>query len=318
MNKDHLALGDLRVFVRVAELCHFGRAADSLELPKARVSQCVQALEAQLGVRLLQRTTRSVRLTPDGEAALDRARKLLADADDLAGHFRRHPAQLRGHVRLDVPVRLCLQFVTPALTDFLAAHPGLSVDLSSTDRRVALLEEGLDCVVRVGGLGDTRLIARPLGFVAQINVAAPSYLARHGVPLSLADLHTQGHRLVHYSQHLDDSDAVFEVAEPGGVQRHPLPMGLRVNHTDTYQAAAVAGLGLIQAPALGLGPALAAGRLVQVLAELVPPPLPVHLLWPPGRHLPARTRAVIEWLDATLRPHLSANPPSPPDNVGFT
>lgn len=296
-------LPSLRVFAAVAELGGFSAAAARLGMPKGRVSQLVQQLEARLGVRLLQRTTRRVQLMPDGEVVLARARNLLADAEELAGLFQRAPAELRGHLRLDLPVRLAVRQVLPALPDFLAAHPGLTLDLSSTDRRVNPVEEGFDCVLRVGAIGDDSLVARRLGCLRQLNLASPDYLQRHGEPRHPAEL-AEGHRLVHYAQRLPARTApVFEWRDAaGGLQQQTVAAALTVNHTEAYEAAALAGLGLIQAP--GQAGALHTGRLRAVLSAYEAPPLPVHLLWPPQRNLSRRTRALIEWLDGLLRPSL--------------
>jgi DNA-binding transcriptional LysR family regulator len=303
-NNEILDLQALRVFASVAERGSFSAAAEALGLPKGRVSQLVQQLEARLGVRLLQRTTRRVQLMPDGEAVLERARGLLADAEELGGLFQRAPTELRGHLRLDLPVRLAVAQVLPALPQFLAAHPGLTLDLSSTDRRVNLIEEGFDCVLRVGSVGDDSLVARRLGVLRQLNLASPAYLARHGEPQHPRDL-AEGHRLVHYAQRLPTrSPPVFEwLDESGQLQRQAMVAALSVNHTEAYEAAALAGLGLIQAPP-STGSQLHTGRLRAVMTSYEAPPLPVHLLWPQQRHLSRRTRALIDWLDGLLRPQL--------------
>jgi DNA-binding transcriptional LysR family regulator len=303
-NNELLDLQALRVFARVAELGSFSAAADALGLPKGRVSQLVQQLEARLGVRLLQRTTRRVQLMPDGEAVLERARLLLADAEELGGLFQRAPGDLRGHLRLDLPVRLAVNQVLPALPAFLAAHPGLTLDLSSTDRRVNPIEEGFDCVLRVGSLGDDSLVARRLGVLRQLNLASPDYLRRHGEPQHPAEL-AEGHRLIHYAQRLPArSLPVFEWLDAQrALQCQAVAAVLTVNHTEAYEAAAVAGLGLIQAPPSSSSQ-LHTGRLRAVLTAYEAPPLPVHLLWPQQRHLSRRTRALIDWLDGLLRPQL--------------
>lgn len=302
--KNNLELAALRVFARVAELGSFTGAADQLGLPKGRVSQRVQQLEAQLGTRLFHRSTRRVQLTPDGAALRERVQALLADAEEIGSLFQREPAQLRGHLRLDCPVRIGLDFVLPALPGFLAAHPQLTVDVSSTDRRVNPVEEGFDCVLRVGAAHDPLLVARLLGLMPQVNAAAPAYLARVGLPRTLADLRAQGHQLVHYAQRLSERDAAFEYLDHGQLQRLPLPATVAVNQTEAYEAAAIAGLGIIQLPLIGAHPALADGRLVRLLPEHEAPPLPVQLMWPQQRTLSRRTRALVEWLDALLRPQL--------------
>src|SRR5262245_22846871 len=169
----------LRMFVKVAELASFTRAAEHLGLSKARVSTAVRALEADIGSRLLQRSTRAVRLTPDGEEFLARAQKLVGDADDLASLFHA-PSSLRGRVRVDMPQELARTRFIPKLPELLAAHPHLELQLGTTDRRVDVIREGFDCVLRAGKLEEPGLVARRLGEMPMMNCASPAYLERHG------------------------------------------------------------------------------------------------------------------------------------------
>jgi DNA-binding transcriptional LysR family regulator len=300
----NLDLAALRVFLQVAELAHFSRAADELGLPKGRVSQVVRDLEAQLGTRLFQRTTRRVSLTPDGELLAERARALLADAGEIEALFQQDQ-QLGGRLRVDLPVRLALDVVLPALPVFLAAHPGLQVELSCTDRRVDLVEEGFDCVLRIGAVHDPMLVAKPVGELAMANLASPAYLAAHGTPDTPSDLLAQGHQLVHYSQTWADRRPRFEwVDSDGRAQSLALPARVSVNHTDAYQLAALAGMGIVQAPCVGMRAALSDGRLVRILEGYEPAPMPVQLVMSQRRHTPRRVRVFMEWLTALLTAHL--------------
>ncbi len=307
----NLDLTALRVFLQVAELAHFSRAADELGLPKGRVSQIVRELEARLGTRLFQRTTRRVSLTPDGELLAERARALLADAGEIEALFQQDQ-QLGGRLRVDLPVRLALDVVLPALPGFLAAHPALQVELSCTDRRVDLVEEGFDCVLRVGAVHDAMLVARPVGELRMLNLASPAYLAAHGTPRHPDDLLTQGHMLVHYSQTWADRRPRFDwVDADGRAHSLALPARISVNHTDAYETAALAGMGLIQAPCVGMRAALAQGRLVRVLPGFEPAPLPVRLVMSQRRHTPRRVRLFMDWLTALLLTHLADDNPNP-------
>ena len=292
----------LRIFSTVASLGSFTRAAVQLGLPKSRVSTVVQQLEAQLGTRLLHRTTRTVRLSHDGEQCLERAQALLAEADELAGLFQQAPGQLRGRLRVDMPNLLARRVVLPQLPGFMARHPLIELELSTTDRRVDLVHEGFDCVLRVGSLRDSGLVARPMGRMRQSNVASPGYLAQHGTPTSLADL--AGHRLVHYASTLGASPVGFEYFD--GQRQRSLPMAgsITVNSSDAYQAACLAGLGLIQAPRLGLAHLLSAGQLVEVLPQFWAEPLPVWLLVAQRRALPRRLQVFMAWLQQVLAAYL--------------
>lgn len=295
----------LRIFARVASLSSFSLAAEQLGLPRTTVSAAVREAEAELGTRLLHRTTRRVQLTPDGQQVLERAQDLLADLDELRGLFRAEPASLRGRLRVDMPQALARDLVIPALPSFLAEHPGLAVELSSVDRRVDLVREGFDCVLRVGRLADSSLIARPLGTYRMVNVASPAYLKAMGTPRTLDDLAT--HRLVHYVPNLGARPDGFEyLTADGTVQTLCMAGALTVNTTAAYEAAALAGLGLIQVPEAGVRPHLKARRLVAVLPDWHAAPMPVSLVYPHRRHLPRRVQVFMDWLAVLVGPRLQA------------
>ncbi|KTT21757.1 LysR family transcriptional regulator [Pseudacidovorax intermedius] len=306
-------LDSLRTYVQVAELASFTRAAERLGLTRARVSAVVQQLEATLGTRLLQRTTRTVRITPDGEAFLERAQALLAEADDLQSLFSRQPAALRGRIRADVPLQLGARLVLPRLPEFLAAHPLLEVDLGSTDRRVDLVHDGFDCVLRVGVLQESGLVARPVGQMAQANLASPAYLGSHGHPRNLDDLRSGRHRLVRYSSRLAGWPALWEYVENGEPRSVVMPAAVTVNNTLAYEAACRAGLGMIQAPVLGHREALARGELVEVLPQWRPAPLPITLLYAHRRQVPRRLQVFMDWLAGVVGEALSADQRPPED-----
>ena len=294
-------LDHLRSFLRVAELGSFTAAAEQLGLPKASVSLAVQRLEAEVGVQLLHRTTRRVRLTADGAQFQQRARDLLDDMEDLQGMFRRD-TQLKGRLRVDMSSGLARQLVIPRLPGFLERHPGLEIELSGTDRRVDLVREGFDCVVRVGPLDDNTLVARPLGVMHIVNCASPAYLAARGVPRSPEDL--SRHALVHYVGTLGQRSPGFEYHDGQAYRSVPMRGAITVNSGEAYSAAALAGLGIIQVPRLGARVALAAGTLVEILPECVAEPMPVTLLYAQRRHLPRRVAAFMDWLAALVTPEL--------------
>ncbi|WP_038217886.1 LysR family transcriptional regulator [Xenophilus azovorans] len=291
-------LDALRIYLLVAEAASFTRAAERLGLTRARVSTVVQQLEAELGTRLLQRTTRSVRVTPDGQLFAERAQALVGDADELQALFQRQPAALRGRLRVDMPGQLSSQVLVPRLPEFVAAHPQIEIELSSTDRRVDLVHEGFDCVIRAGALRESGLVARPLGELVQINVASPAYLAAFGTPRSLEDL--AHHRLVRYSSTLGGAATGWEYVEGGEQRMLPMAAVLTVNNTFAYESACLAGLGLIQAPALGLRGMIEAGRLVEVLPDLRPEPLPVTLLYAHRRQVARRVQAFMDWVAGVM------------------
>ena len=297
-------LEPLLLFVTVADMGSFTHAADSLGIQKGRVSTAVRKLEEELGVRLLHRTTRNVQLTEDGRMFHARARELLADVDDLHSMFAGDRAALRGRLRVDLPTEVARTTIVPALPDFMATHPELELELSSTDRQVDLVQEGFDCVLRLGPIGDETLVARPLGKLRVVNAASPAYLARHGVPLTVGDLKHHEHRAIHFETTLGAKSYGWEYPDGGGYATLQLPGALHVNSAQTYEAAALAGLGLIQAPLLGIGRYLESGALVEVLPDFVRRSLAVSLVVAHRRNLSRRVRTFMKWIEDVLAPHL--------------
>ena len=266
----------MQLFIRVAELESFSRAADTLGLPKGSVSRQIQALENLLGTQLLHRTTRRVSLTQDGMVYYERAKDLLANLDELDGLFQSDPTSISGRLRVDMPVAVARNLVIPKLPSFLQQYPGIELELSSSDRLVDVIREGFDCVVRVGTLKDSGLIARTLGKLSMINCASPDYLARFGYPDNLDDL--ASHAVIHYAVNLGTRPQGFEFfngdatvwVKTGGI--------LTVNSTETYHAACLAGLGIIQVPRVGVREALRAKKMVEILPQYRAEPMPVSLI----------------------------------------
>ena len=300
-------LDAMRIFARVAEMASFTRAAESLAIPKVTASTAVQQLEGSLGTRLLHRTTRKVQLTHDGQAYYERCKDLLADVDELQSMFQQGSSALRGRLRVDMPTIMARNVVIRRLPEFMAAHPLVEVELSCTDRFVDLVREGFDCVVRVGAVADSPLVARPLGRYRMANCASAQYIRRHGMPRTLDDL--AGHRLIHYAPSLGGRSPGWEYPTAAGYASLPMPGALTVNNTEAYLAACLAGLGLIQSPAHGLRPWIDRGELVEVLPDYPAEPMPVTLLYAHRRHLPKRVREFMCWLAEVLAPTLDDGAP---------
>ena len=299
-------LESIHIFIRVAEMGSFTHAADSLGIQKGRASTAVRALEEDVGVRLLHRTTRSVQLTEDGRAFHARARDLLADVDDLQSMFAGDRVALRGRLRVDLPTELARTTIVPALPEFMAAYPELELEVSSTDRQVDLVQEGFDCVLRIGPIGDETLIARPLGQLRMVNAASPAYLARYGVPQSLEDLQLQGHRTIHYSRTLGAKPYGWEYpdGDGGNYATLALPGALHVNSVQTYEAAGLAGIGLMQAALSGIRRHFESGALIEILPDFRPEPLDVSLVVAHRNNLSRRVRAFMTWIEELLTPYL--------------
>jgi DNA-binding transcriptional LysR family regulator len=297
-----LDLDAVRAFLTVAGLSSFTRAGAQLGLSKSRVSLLVAGLERQLGSKLLQRTTRTVQLTADGEQFKERAERLVTEVEELESLFSA-PSSLRGRLRFDLPVGMARDRVIPRLPEFLAMHPNLEVQVSSSDRRVDLLREGFDCVVRVGALSDSSLQARRLGQLAMINVASAAYVVKYGNPKTLEEL--AGHFVVHYSTRLDAERPAFEYRDGARYRDLPMRALVTVNNVDAYQAACTAGLGIVQVPRSAMRAGLVSGALVEVLPQFPGAPLPVSLVHAYGRAAPKRVRALMDWLSRVLAPYLA-------------
>ncbi|KVT21063.1 LysR family transcriptional regulator [Burkholderia ubonensis] len=298
---DHLHA--MRIFARVAHLGSFTKAAEQMQLPRPTVSNAVQYLEKHLKIRLLQRTTRRVALTAEGATYYERCARLLADLDDAETLFEDAGASPRGVIRVDLPERFALDKVIPAIPSFHARYPDLRIVMSTTDRFVDLIADGIDCAVRVGALSDTSLVARRIGELAQVNCASPAYLSRHGTPRSPDDL--PEHVAVGYFSSRTGRELDWEYADMDTGEMHAVKMRsiVSVNSSQAYLACCVAGLGLIQAPRDGLDAPLADGTLVEVLPEWNAAPLPVSVVFPHGRHLAPRVRIFVDWLaNALSRP----------------
>lgn len=287
-------LDALKIFVRVAELRSFTQAAHQLGMPKARASACVQKLEAELGTQLLQRSTRVVRPTPEGEQLLKRAVGFLGEAEEISTLFRSGRA-LRGRVRVELPALVAREYVIPRLPDLLARHPQLQLDICASDRIVSALREGLDLVMRIGPVNEPGLVRRRIGEARMMNCVSPSYIRQHGTPRTLDDL--REHLVVHYAA---DSVPVFEYFDGKTYKELPMRSVVTVDNVEAYVAACIAGLGIVQVPRPGQE--RHANRLVEILPEFTARPAPITLLHTHGRSVPRRVRAVMTWLTELLVP----------------
>ena len=304
-----------RIFVQVVDSGSFTRAAAIADMSRSSVTVAIQELEARVGARLLNRTTRRVAPTQEGLALYERCLRLLDQVEEAEGLFRTHAAPT-GRLRVDMPGRIGRLIVAPRLPEFLDAYPGIDVILGVTDRAINMMQEAADCVLRVGELPDSGMIARSLGVLPLITVASPAYLARHGTPLGPGDLH--GHAMVHYASPSSDRVEPFEWVEGGIIRTMAMGGRVTVNGAEAYIACCLAGLGLIQVPAYDVRDQLESGALVEILPGHRAAPMPMTLLFPHRRHLPRRTELFADWLagviaraTAPAQPHIiepSAHP----------
>ncbi|RKH88676.1 LysR family transcriptional regulator [Corallococcus sp. AB045] len=283
----------MKAFTRIVERRSFTQAAKDLGLPRSSVTDAVKQLEERLGVRLLQRTTRHVSPTLDGEAYYQRCVSLLADLEEADAAFV--GGQPKGLVRVDVQGTLARRVVLPRLPEFLERYPGIELYMSEGDRLVDLVREGVDCVLRAGEPKDSDMVARRVALLEEVTCASPAYLARHGVPASIEALQ-HGHRMVGFRSSLTGSLIPLEFTVGSEVRHVVLPTTMSVNGAETFVAAARLGLGLIQAPRYRLEEDFERGTLVPVLPQHPPTPTPVSLMYPRNRQLSPRVRVFIDWL----------------------
>lgn len=287
----------MRVFTRIVERRSFTKAADDLGLPRSSVTDAVQGLEARLGVRLLQRTTRQVNPTLDGEAYYKRCVSLIADLEDAEGAFI--GAKPSGLIRVDVHGTQARHFLLPGLARFHAIYPDICLHFSEAHQPVDLIRDGFDCILRAGELSDSPLIRRRLATLDRGTFASPAYLGRHGTPVSPDDL--DDHEMIGLLAPDSTEIRPFSFTVGATVRAITLPAMMTVTGPETNVAAACHGLGLIQVPRYRVAPELASGALVEILAAFPPTPLPVHALYSHKHQLSPRLRVFIDWVAEQFR-----------------
>ena len=291
----------MSLFVRVVQTGGITRAADSLGIPPATASTLIKGLETQLGVKLLNRTTRRVSVTPDGQAYYDRASAILDEVRDAEEALAQRQAAPVGRLRVDAPTLIARSVMVPALSDLFARHPGLELALACNDRHFDLVEAGIDCALWIGEVEYPGLVARRVGSLYFATCAAPGYLATHGRPLHPADL--RQHRCLNrFSPRTGElQEWVFSKGSERVQER--LPGHLALEDENSYVAAAEAGLGVARVPAFILKEAMERGSLELVLGDWLPEPTPLHIVYPQNRHLSRKLRVFVDWLAVLLEEH---------------
>jgi DNA-binding transcriptional LysR family regulator len=281
----------MRLFVRVVERRSFTQAAHDMEVPRSTCTKVIRELETRLGTRLLQRTTRVVRPTLDGEAYYHRCLGILGDIEDADGAFL--GATPKGLLRVEVQGTIARHFLMPALPAFFERYPDIELSLSESDRWVDLVQEGVDCALRWGHLRDSELVARQVAMLDRLTCATPEYLARHGTPETFDDL--QGHRAVGIRSITSGVVTPLEFIVEGQLHAVALPSTLSVTGTESYLAGIRLGLGIAQVPRFHVEDDLRRGALVELLPRTPPPSMPVSLLYSRTRQLSPRVRVFLDW-----------------------
>jgi LysR family transcriptional regulator for bpeEF and oprC len=291
----------MEVFVRVVETGGITRAADSLQLPKATAATLIQKLEAALGVRLLNRTTRRVSVTADGAAYYGRCVAILSEVRETEESLRRQHAAPRGHLRVDVPTLMARSVFVPALPRFFARYPDVELALACTERRTDLIESGVDCAVWSGEIEESSVVARRVGFLYFATCAAPSYLTAHGEPRHPDDL--KRHRCINHFAPQTGRRADWVFSKDGIRVQTALHGHVALDDENSYLAAAEAGLGIAQIPAFVLKDAMERGSLALVLGDWFPEPAPLYVVYPQRRHLSGKVRVFVDWVAELLGDH---------------
>jgi DNA-binding transcriptional LysR family regulator len=279
----------LRTFVAVADHASFAEAARRLRVSPTAASRAVAALELDLGTPLLRRTTRSVRLTDEGAAYLERCRAALTELDDAALALRGTGALPGGNLVVTAPVTFGRIHILPIATSLLRSHPQLDIELTLIDRVVRLVDEGIDVAVRIGDLSDSALHALKVAEVRRVLVASPGYLAARGTPVNVPALHD--HALISFTEIDRAHEWRFGATGKTAIRIEPR---LTVNSADAAIAAAVDGVGIARVLSYQAREAVASGRLVTLLDEAAPPPAPVHLVYQANRRGSVNMRAFID------------------------
>lgn len=288
----------MRVFIQVVDSGSFAKAADRLGLSTSAASRQIADLEGHLQTRLLNRTTRRVSLTESGRSFYERAVQVLADLDEAEREASRAAVLPRGTIRLTAAVTFGVRHLGPVIGAFLARHAGVALDVSLSDRIVDLVEEGFDLGVRIGEVGAANLAARKLGETRLMVCASPEYLAAHGTPRVPEDL--AGHNCFTY-EYVSPRDQ-WRFREASGRERSVRVKGtLHSNNGELHAEAAAGGVGIALEPDLIVMPYLRAGRLVPLLQDFLPPPMPIYAVYPSRKHLSAKVRVFVDFLAERLR-----------------
>lgn len=284
----------MRLFTRIVELGSFTQAATALDIPRATATHAIKQLESRLQVRLLERTTRQVRTTVDGQAFYERCRHLLHDLEDAESSLAQRAVNPHGRLRIDIHGSQANEIVLPRIAEFHARYPNIELSVGSGDRLVDLVREGVDCVVRAGEPKDSSLVTRRLASMPQVTCASPAYLMAHGTPLEPSDLAQHWGVNFFSSSRVGAFPYLFEV--DGRIEAHQMKGWISVNSADSYKTCAEQGCGLIQVPRYGVESQLRQGRLVEVLAHRPCPPMHCSVLYPQHRLLSPRVRVFIDWV----------------------
>ncbi|QSI30240.1 LysR family transcriptional regulator [Variovorax sp. RKNM96] len=284
----------MRAFLRVVDTGSFSRAADQLALPRSTVSKLINDLEKHLGVKLIQRTTRAVAPTSDGQAYYEHAMRWIADLDSVESAVRGKKLKPSGHLRIDAPAAFANCLLIPKLAEFHRAYPDITIAVGISDRPLNIVEEGVDCVIRAGRLDDMAMIGRRVTELQYVTCAAPAYLDRKGIPSSPDDIRSNHDAACYFFAATGKAELlIFE----RGAERFEIGNCVfSTNEGNGLKEMLVAGLGIGQHFRRIVQPCLDSGELVEILEDWSRPAMPFHILYPPNRHQNARLKVFVDWV----------------------
>ena len=291
-------LNTIALFVESARWSSFSVAARQLGLAPSSVSKAIQRLEAELGTRLFERTTRKIRLTQDGAVFFDRCTNILAELEAAELELSKARSRPQGLLRIDLNVSLGQRHIVPALAKFLQTYPDIQLDISLSDRTIDLIELGIDAVVRIGSTSDSRLIMQPLATTSFVVCAAPAYLEQQDTPKTPEDLLQHNCLNFIYPQTRKQFEWVFQ--RQGKVFRLPVRGNFAIDHPDAHLSAAIAGIGIVQELSFIVGPAIAQGQLVPLLRDYAAPGEIISVIYPQKQYLPAKVRVFLDFLKTLM------------------
>ncbi|MDO6454948.1 LysR family transcriptional regulator [Neptunomonas phycophila] len=286
----------MRVFTRVLERQSFTQAAEDLNLARSTVTDAVKRLEQRIGVMLLERTTRQVTPTVDGEAFYQRCLSIIQEVEDAETAFS--AVKPKGTLRVDVHGTLARHFLISKLPQFLSEYPDIELYMSEGDRISDVIREGIDCAIRVGNVTAEDLVSKKITLLDEVTVASPEYLAKFGTPTNVEDL--RKHRMIGFRATGSSMPLPLEFVIDGKVHNVSPKVSIVVNAAETLVAAAKEGLGIIQVPHYHIKKDLASGALTSILGSTPPTPSPVSILYPRNRKYSPRVKVFIEWLDVAF------------------
>lgn len=301
----------LQLFTRIVETGSFTRAADGLGIPRATATHAIKQLETSLTTRLLERSTRHVRPTPEGQAFYERCVFILDELCEAESSLRNVARSPGGPLRVDISGTQASRILLPRIAEFHQRYPRIELTVGCSDRLADLISEGIDCVIRAGTPRDSALVARPLASMPQVICASPAYLSAHGTPSHPDEL--AGHQAVRFFSG-NGTDYPFELYVNGALRKLPAKGWMAVNDAESYAVCALQGCGLVQLPRYHVENDLAAGRLVEVLAAWQSPPMAVTALYPDRRQLSARVRVFVDWARQVYEERFGMCAPRPTGN----